>query len=313
MINIKKNNIYFIMYHYIKNKKDNKFFNLNVMDDKLFEDQINFLKKKYNIIGNDDLCEILISKKIPKKPSFILTFDDGYKDHFNYVFPFLMKHKLKAIFYPSSRIFEKKYLLDVNKIQLILGKAKDKNKLLKEIFDLIKVISGKNRNQLDLKKINLKSRYDSKEIILIKRLLQLHLNDKLRKKIINKLFNNYFNSKEIQYFDEFYINKKDALEMSNNGMSFGIHGYNHYWLNSLTYKQQESEINLSLNNLKTLKLFKPNLSICYPYGAYDKNTIKISNKFNFKFAVTTKPNSLNKFNLKKIYEIPRYDCNDLIS
>ena len=313
MINIKKNNIYFIMYHYIKNKKDNKFFNLNVMDDKLFEDQINFLKKKYNIIGNDDLCEILISKKIPRKPSFILTFDDGYKDHFNYVFPFLMKHKLKAIFYPSSRIFEKKYLLDVNKIQLILGKAKDKNKLLKEIFDLIKVISGKNRNQLDLKKINLKSRYDSKEIILIKRLLQLHLNDKLRKKIINKLFNNYFNSKEIQYFDEFYINKKDALEMSNNGMSFGIHGYNHYWLNSLTYKQQESEINLSLNNLKTLKLFKPNLSICYPYGAYDKNTIKISNKFNFKFAVTTKPNSLNKFNLKKIYEIPRYDCNDLIS
>ena len=311
MIDIKKNNIYLIMYHYIKSRKDNKVLNLNILNIKTFEEQILFLKKKYNIIGDDDLCEILLTKKIPKRPSFVLTFDDGYKDHYNYVFPLLMKHKLKGIFYPTSKIFEKNYLLDVNKIQLILGKNRNKKKLLNYILEYIKKFYNKNQNQLNLKKINLKSRHDSKETIMIKRLLQSHLEEKLRKRIINKLFNRYLGDEDHKFVNKFYISKANALEMYNNGMSFGIHGSNHHWLNSLDYKKQEHEIRSSINKLNRLKILKSNLSICYPYGAYNKNTINISKKLNIKFAVTTEPNSLNKNNLNKVYEIPRFDCNDL--
>ena len=36
-------------------------------------------------------------EKLPEN-SMILSFDDGYKDHKDYVFPVLEKNKLKAIF-----------------------------------------------------------------------------------------------------------------------------------------------------------------------------------------------------------------------
>ena len=45
----------------------------------------------------------------------------------------------------------------------------------------------------DIKKINLKSRYDPKETILIKRLLQFYFPEYLRKKIINYLFAKFLN------------------------------------------------------------------------------------------------------------------------
>lgn len=312
MIKIKNNTINFVMYHFVKNKKNNKFLNLNVLDLKKFEEQIINFKNRYNILDNDELCEILKKKKIPKKPSFVLTFDDGYKDHYNYVFPILMKHKLKAIFYPSTKIFQKNYLLDVNKIQLILGQNKNKKELLERLYNYIEKYTGKDKKDLNLQEINLGSRYDSKDTILIKRLLQFYLDKKIRTKIINLIFEDTFKDKSSKISEDFYLNKEDALEMFKNGMSFGTHGFNHYWFSYLTKKQQENEVVLSINYLKKNKIFTPNLSLCYPYGSYDSNTIIIAKKLRIKFAVTTDPNSLHKINSNNIYKIPRFDCNDFI-
>ena len=43
-----------------------------------------------------------------------LTFDDGYKDHYKYVFPTLVKEKIRGFFYPPVNIF-KGDVLNVNK------------------------------------------------------------------------------------------------------------------------------------------------------------------------------------------------------
>lgn len=45
MVRTKLHNIYIIMYHYIKEKKNNNFANLNYLEFKEFRRQINFLKK----------------------------------------------------------------------------------------------------------------------------------------------------------------------------------------------------------------------------------------------------------------------------
>ena len=50
--------------------------------------------------------------------------------------------------------------------------------------------------------------------------------------------------------------------------------------------------------------------MCYPYGAYNKNTLKIIKKYGAKLGVTTIPKiaSLSKDNLLRL---PRLDTNDL--
>ena len=93
--------IYFITYHYIRPIKKSKYPNLKGMEIKKFQSQLNKLRKIYKILNINDLIEILRIKKF-KKNSCVLTFDDGYKDNFKYVFPELKKGILWDFFLVSS-------------------------------------------------------------------------------------------------------------------------------------------------------------------------------------------------------------------
>lgn len=65
-----------------------------------FEQQLIYLKeKKYQTILMEDLFQtIYYNKKLPPKP-IILTFDDGYDNHYYNVYPLLKKYKFKGSFY----------------------------------------------------------------------------------------------------------------------------------------------------------------------------------------------------------------------
>ena len=85
-------NINVVMYHYVR-KKEKKYPNLRILEYNKFRSQIDYLCENFNILSKNEFLEIIDSKKIPYKPSVLLTFDDGYKDHYDYVFPYLLKKK----------------------------------------------------------------------------------------------------------------------------------------------------------------------------------------------------------------------------
>ena len=79
-------NLTIVMYHYVRPIKKSKYPNIKGLEFENFKKQIDFFSKKFNIISHTDFLEIIKSKKIPQKPSIMLTFDDGYKDHYkNYI------------------------------------------------------------------------------------------------------------------------------------------------------------------------------------------------------------------------------------
>ena len=97
-VKTKNSTISVVMYHYVREVKNSRYPNLKGLEYSNFKNQINFFDKNFNILSNNDFNEIISTKKIPLKPSVLLTFDDGYIDHYKYVFPFLKKKKLKLIF-----------------------------------------------------------------------------------------------------------------------------------------------------------------------------------------------------------------------
>ena len=124
MIKTFGNNIYIVMYHYVRDIKKSKYPNLKGLEFSDFKEQILYFKKNFNVLSNFQFIKIINSKKIPKKKSVFLTFDDGYIDHYEYVFPFLKKQNIFANFYPPVMCIKNKKVLDVNKIHLILEKRK---------------------------------------------------------------------------------------------------------------------------------------------------------------------------------------------
>ena len=310
MIKTVNNNIHIVMYHYVRNIKKSKYPNIKGLEFSDFRKQIAYLKKNFNLLSNNQFIEILNSRKIPKKKSILLTFDDGYRDHFEYVFPFLKKQDVSAVFYPPIMCIKNKAVLDVNKIHFILEKEENRDKILNLIFLYVKKILNKNPQQIGIEKINLFSRYDDKKTILIKRLLQNHLPLPYRKKIADKIFKDIVNYSEEEFSKILYMNKNNIQELYKNNFSIGSHGYNHYWWEKINKNEQEMEIKKSINYFKKIKVFDKNFSVCYPYGSYNLQTLNLLKKYKIKYALTTKVGSVNQKNIKKVYELPRFDTND---
>ena len=158
----------------------------------------------------------------------------------------------------------------------------------------------------------LSGRYDDTETILIKRLLQRIIPLTEREKIINKLFKKYLNISEKEFIETLYFNEKQLIEMNRNGMHFGSHGVKHFWWEDLKTEDQMLEISNSIDYLKKLGINGKDLSVCYPYGSYNKNTLSLLKKMDISFALTTKVDTLNKKNIKFKYEIPRLNTNDFL-
>jgi len=312
MIKTSNNQIYIIMYHYVRKIKKSDYPNLKGLEFSDFKKQIKFFKKNFQILSNIEFVEILKKKTIQKKKSVLLTFDDGYKDHYEYVFPFLKKNKISANFYPPIMCIKNKKVLDVNKVHFILEKEKNREKILNNIFFYTKKYLKKGPDQLRLNQINLKSRYDNKKTVLIKRLLQNHLPFYFREKIVDKIFKDIVNEEEVEFSKKLYMSKKNLQELYKNGFTIGSHGYNHFWWEKINKIEQEKEISKSINYFKKIKVLDNNLSVCYPYGSFNSQTLALMKKYKVKYALTTRTGGIDRNNIKNNFAFPRFDTNDFI-
>ncbi len=91
-----------IMYHHIDappSKADKIRYNLTLSPE-LFEDHLRMLQAEgYTVITLDDLLLYLTrGRPLPPKP-VILTFDDGYRDHYTQAFPLLRKYGMTGTFF----------------------------------------------------------------------------------------------------------------------------------------------------------------------------------------------------------------------
>ena len=318
-MNIFKQNhsINIVAYHYVREIKNSSFSNLKGIEYNLFKKQIKFFKKKFNLISADDLIEILDKKKIYKKPCLLLTFDDGYSDHYKYVFPLLLKEKIKGCFYPPVNIF-KGHVFDVNKIHFILEKCKDTSELLEVINLFLKDNFKLNIEKNKLKIINSSSiyknyktipKFDDSETILIKEILQNYFTENIRKKTCDYLFKKYVKINLKDFSKQLYLNINQLKEMDRAGMHIGCHGINHTQWSPLSNIRQKNEVIESKNFFKDKKINIRDFSVCYPWGSYNVQSYQIMKKLGIKFALTSNHGNFNSDYEINRFKLPRFDAN----
>ena len=94
------------------------------------------------------------------------------------------------------------------------------------------------------------------------------------------------------------------------GMYVGSHGYDHFWLNTLSTQEQEREIDKSLAFLKTVDSDIRRWIMCYPYGAYDESLLSVLKSRNCIIGLTTEV-GLARLGEHNLLALPRLDTNDL--
>ncbi len=297
-----------VTYHYVREIKKSSYPNLKGLEYESFKNQLDFLTKNYEFI---DPIELQNHDKFSKN-ACLLTFDDGFKDHINFVLPELKKRKIKAIFFPPALPVEKETVLNTHMLHFILEKTQNFKELNLELFEILKKNDFTDAEIQKLwKKNNYKNKFDNEEVSFFKRVLQKVLPIKLRNEITIELFEKKCGKTLKDFSKELYMSKENLIEMINEGMTIGSHSYNHYWLNTLNKEEQEKELDLSIKFLENLGVKINNWIMCYPFGAYNSDTISLLKSKKCSFAFTTNEGKANL--TSEPYELKRQDTNEFPS
>lgn len=237
-----------------------------------FKRRLDFLMKHYSIITPDLFIKAIKYDAPLPENAMLLTFDDGYIDHYVNVFPTLMEKGIKAFFFASAMpVFEKK-MLNTNKIQLILD-IKDKELLYYEVSRTIRsVCTGSTLRKLE--EINNIDDLDEKEDIIWSH-LEWELPRYAANRAIDMLFKRLIHTDEESLCEKYYMNLEQLMEMRQMGMHIGCHGYSHHCLGYVNDKTKSLEIDKSLKLMKLINGGSKDWIMCYPYGSVDKNLIAI--------------------------------------
>lgn len=306
-----------VMYHYVRDLKYSRYPNIKGLDIALFKEQIAYLKKHYHFVTAEEVINAYSNKIQLPKHSVLLTFDDAYSDHFANVFPLLEKEKIQGAFYPPVKAVMEHTVLDVNKIHFILASTPEER--ISVLLDEIRLLLDKYREEYNLlsfdeyfNELAVANRFDTKEVIFVKRLLQVKLDERLRKIMTDILFRKIVGMDEAAFSRELYMSMDQIRCMVDCGMHIGSHGYDHYWLGSLPKVKQEFEIKKSIDFIISVGGDINNWSICYPYGDYNGDTIGLLKENGCKLGLTTRVDiaSLNDTG-DAFLKLPRLDTNDL--
>ena len=300
------------MYHYVRELKYSRYPKIKGLDASSFKEQIAYFEQHYQFVTAEECIYAVHSNYQLPKNAILLTFDDGYIDHFHTVFPILEAKGIQGLFFPPAKAIMNHEVLDVNKIHYLLASEPKVPVLIQEIYNCLDNYRSEyslKSNEYFYSKNALYDRYDSKDIVFIKRLLQFGLEEKLRHQIVDTLFRKYVTSDIEAFSRELYMDAEQLNCMSRNGMVIGSHGYDHNWLNKLPSKKQEKEIDRSLDFLEQIGSPIDSWIMCYPYGAYDDSLINLLRKKKCKLAFTTKVN-IARLNRKNMFTLERLDTND---
>ncbi|MGN0860646.1 MAG: polysaccharide deacetylase family protein [Candidatus Spyradosoma sp.] len=306
-----------IMYHYVRDLKHSRYPRIKGLDVALFREQVAYLKKHYTCVSVDDVVDAARAGAPLPENAALLTFDDGYSDHFDFVFPILKKEKISGAFFPPVSAVREHKVLDVNKIHFVLaGTPEEKiETLLGEVRNAVE----RAREEFGLKSFEalwteyaFPNRFDSAEVSFIKRLLQFVLPEALRSRIATELFEKVTGVDESIFSRELYLSEEQMACMIDGGMHFGCHGVGHYWLGSLSAEKQKSEIEDAFGFLDELP--KQNCrSIAYPFGDYNAETLAILKSVGCDVGFTTRVGRgfEDGFSRDALLTLPRFDTNDL--
>lgn len=303
--------LYISMYHYTRDLKHSRYPEIKGLDQSLFRQQIEFMKGNFNFVSMEQVIDAVEGKfSLPDK-ALLLTFDDGYIDNYTVAFPILEEYGVQGSFFIPGKTFTTHQLLDVNKVHYILASTDIKTLVgdLKEIMDYYR---GQEYDYPPTDELwneyAIGNRFDGKDIVFVKRILQTVLPEKLRNQISSDLFERYVCISEEQLAYELYMTEEQIRTMKRHGMFIGCHGYDHYWLGNLSQEQMKQDISMALDVIDEF-IDRRHWVMNYPYGNYSQAVLDYIRSQGACVGLTTEVR-VAEILKDNVLALPRLDCND---
>lgn len=295
-----------VMYHYVRQATGElPYFRYLHVDD--FARQLDWFAENHRFVTLDEFHKACRIGEAPE--GIVLTFDDGLVDHYDSVLPLLKERGLFGFFYICSAPLERRKLLDVHRIHLILGRLGGEVALQRLQHHLTDEMQDAHRTEF--REATYRNQVNDAATTTFKRMLNYWISYEYREGVLNALFEEEFGHEEA-IAQEFYLSPSHIREMDAAGMVVGSHGANHFLFSKLSAEQQREEIAQSFRYLSRV-LGRPVTTFCYPYGgshAFTPHTVSLLEEAGTLFSFDVNPRDITADDLRGGRQaLPRYDCN----
>jgi peptidoglycan/xylan/chitin deacetylase (PgdA/CDA1 family) len=296
------------MYHYVRDASLTGLPAIRALPPVLFERQLDWLQEHYTVVTPTRFEQALDGEATLPPNAALLTFDDGFVDHYETVFPILRARGLRGVFFvsyaasgPSPR------LLGVHKTHVLLA-ALGAEVFGREVMAECRTAGNGAGSESTVFGID---RWDEAGERAIKHLLNYELPFDEAERILDTVFRRHLGDPSAMARTA-YLNSRTIEEMARGGMTFGYHTRTHRMLSRLPRQQQVEELRDGVPWIHSMTA-QSRVPFCYPWGGpqtYTADTVRILEESGYSLAFNTVRRPLQVL-VDGRYELPRCDTRDL--
>jgi peptidoglycan/xylan/chitin deacetylase (PgdA/CDA1 family) len=196
-----------------------------------FHSDLDFLLKQFNTIEPQLALLLQKEKKQPKKPSFLLSFDDGLSGFYHHEAPLLLEKGIPAVIFLNTDFIDNKNLFYRYKASLLIRHLKENPESTKLITIFFADHGIVKNNVFDA---ILSVKYKNRELL-----------DKVAKIC-------YYSFDEFLEKEKPYLTTDQIIELSKKGFLFGAHSIDHPRYSEISLDEQIQQTKLSVEKVKNL-------------------------------------------------------------
>lgn len=292
-----------IMYHYIRDVEKTSFSKLHAISRNRFHEQIEKIKSQYTIISINDVRDAFENSVTLPQNACVLSFDDGFRDHYENVFPLLGSQRISAVFFPVTCSFEGR-VADVHKLHFLLAKA-GAPRLIHEYHDWLARMSKTLVGEYSIdghEKLDPRYRFDDILTANFKTRMQF-LPEEMKRSYLDPVFRKFIGNEE-EFSKRLYMSPEEVKKLSEADLVIGSHTHTHRRLDSLSVDDVREELSRSKKILEDV--IQKNVDIIsYPYGNTNSEIISLAKAVGYSLALGTEvgvndAHSMNRYILKRV-------------
>ena len=297
-----------VMYHYVRDSSATAFPDIRALTPDLFTRQLDWLQGRHTIVSVEDLRRALDGEQALPPQAALLTFDDGFIDHFATVFPLLRARALSGVFFiakdacgPSPRV------LGVHKTHFLLARlgAPALGRAVLQESRIAAEVAGRSGSVFG------NDRWDAQDEHAVRQLLNYELPLDESERVLDLLFARHIGDMDA-FARSLYLDETQIRAMAAGGITFGYHTRSHRMLSRLDPAQQREELAGGVEWIRALT-GQVSVPFCYPWGGvktYTGETVRALGDLGYSLAFNTVRRRL-RIGRDGRYELPRVDTRDL--
>ena len=303
--------LHVVMYHYVRELPSTPFPRIKGMLLGDFHSQVRSFCQRYEMATLESALAFLRGVYEPQRDMCLLTFDDGLKEHYTEVTPFLADLGVQGVFFPITECMEEQSVASVHMNHFLMASlelATYRNAFLKRLREI-----GWDQDPssaVDEAAAKRTYRWDTPDVASFKYLFNFVLKSELRDRVVKALFEEYV-SEERAFSRELYLSWEEGRAMQEAGMILGGHSHRHRPLSSLEGEELNRDLTACRDLLNARLRPQGQWPFSYPYGKRDSfNDAAAQSLERMDFVCSFSTETGSNHSGAELFAIRRLDCKD---